>query len=637
MLSQFWTVVGLWSAVAFCAIGAVAVFSHPLMTILSAAPTRIRRNPFGAILGLSALCVLVAYGGSKPEPTPVPPPEPTVVEIPEAVEGLVYNGEEQTGVPAGEGYSITGNVAVEAGDYTAIATLVGTNSVWSDGTTAAQEIPWSIAESPEPPPPPPPEPEYVTGEPIDPITLEVAVDAKVKVSGLPSGLKFTAKAIMKKGSKTEVEIPANTIYGTPTKSGVAVATITVTPNGGKAEVSYRKFIFRRKGEPLVDVVWNPELGKVTGAGVYKPGKKVTLKAMAAKGHAFSGWYDEADVLVTQAASLSFDATAEDVRYEARFVTVEEDAASIKAAVDGVGLSPSTAYGKSVMCGVALRWPVAVSALSLPKVKVSGLPSGLKFTAKDIMKKGSKTEIEVPANTIYGAPKAASKPGKPSAVKLTVTTSGKSKVTYMITLTVEALPAWAVGTFDGNATMKVSAAGKVSGKAGKTALSATCFSAYENGVFSADMTFKDGKEVRTNKISVFAEDAAGWQAGRIVADDSQPFALDLVQNPWLRKELAGVVPTVRTKPAVTCDLGGDFTGVTLTIKAKGVVQAAGKLADGSKFSAKAQLILVHNKDYNGLVVLNGESVRLNLEIDENNVINGAKYVQSNDDQGNQIEK
>ena len=70
------------------------------------------------------------------------------VEAPAAAEGLVYNGEEQTGVAAGEGYTLSGTVsAKDAGEYEAVATLED-SYVWSDGTAADKRIKWSIAEKP---------------------------------------------------------------------------------------------------------------------------------------------------------------------------------------------------------------------------------------------------------------------------------------------------------------------------------------------------------------------------------------------------------------------------------------------------------------------------------------------------------
>ena len=58
-----------------------------------------------------------------------------------------YNGSSQTGVPAGEGYTISGNTGTNAGSYTATATLKP-GYVWSDGTTGAKKIPWKIAAAP---------------------------------------------------------------------------------------------------------------------------------------------------------------------------------------------------------------------------------------------------------------------------------------------------------------------------------------------------------------------------------------------------------------------------------------------------------------------------------------------------------
>lgn len=66
---------------------------------------------------------------------------------PTAKTGLIYNGEPQTGVEAGEGYTLEGNTATAAGNYTATATLAEGYDQWSDGTTEAKSIPWSIAKA----------------------------------------------------------------------------------------------------------------------------------------------------------------------------------------------------------------------------------------------------------------------------------------------------------------------------------------------------------------------------------------------------------------------------------------------------------------------------------------------------------
>ncbi len=72
-------------------------------------------------------------------------PEPEVIAVPTAASNLVYDGTEQTGVAAGEGYVLSGTyAATDAGDYTATATLAD-GYIWSDSTTEAKSINWSIA------------------------------------------------------------------------------------------------------------------------------------------------------------------------------------------------------------------------------------------------------------------------------------------------------------------------------------------------------------------------------------------------------------------------------------------------------------------------------------------------------------
>ena len=78
--------------------------------------------------------------------------DPVLVDAPAAVEGLVYTGFEQVGVPEGIGYLIVGNRATEVGTYTATATPRD-GFAWSpDGKTAPSNIVWTIAAPPEPDP-----------------------------------------------------------------------------------------------------------------------------------------------------------------------------------------------------------------------------------------------------------------------------------------------------------------------------------------------------------------------------------------------------------------------------------------------------------------------------------------------------
>ena len=80
---------------------------------------------------------------------------PASVTPPAAVTGLVYNGETQTGVvlPENALFTLTGNTAKNAGEYTATASLLSKqNYVWADGTSDDKQIAWSIARASVPPP-----------------------------------------------------------------------------------------------------------------------------------------------------------------------------------------------------------------------------------------------------------------------------------------------------------------------------------------------------------------------------------------------------------------------------------------------------------------------------------------------------
>lgn len=75
---------------------------------------------------------------------------PASVTPPAAVTGLVYNGETQTGVELPENalFTLTGNTAKNAGEYTATASLLSKqNYVWADGTSDDKQIAWSIAKA----------------------------------------------------------------------------------------------------------------------------------------------------------------------------------------------------------------------------------------------------------------------------------------------------------------------------------------------------------------------------------------------------------------------------------------------------------------------------------------------------------
>ena len=324
---------------------------------------------------------------------------------------------------------------------------------------------------------------------------------------------------------------------------------------------------------------------------------------------FIGWFTEPDGGTKVAATTQ---VAADVTYYAHWLAFAVNGETWAAA--------ETSMDTNILCGVALAWPVAASALSGAAVKVAGLPAGLKFTAKDIFRKGSKTEVEIPANTIYGAPTAASKVDKnkgvvPSEVKITVTTAGKSSVTYIMKLTVDPLPAWAMGNFEGYvsatrdgspchgvATMSVTSAGKVSGK---IALDGTNWTfkadSFAGGSvatnFAVDAVATAGKESRNILLNVasfpteYIPDSATARAEGSFGD----LSATLFRLPWADKGDADVKSYLSAHAGTyTCKVPygeNDEGEAKFTFDEKGVAKGSIVLPDGTKtrkaaFSASA---------------------------------------------------
>ena len=238
-------------------------------------------------------------------------------------------------------------------------------------------------------------------------------------SGLPTGLKFDAKKM--------------TITGTPTKSGVYwvqikaknasgyqwAENVRVTVSGGGTEAKEPK-LTRTSYYPLTVICAN-EGGTVSGTGVYAEGKKVSVKATPAKGYVFAGWHETANsekgtvnsVDGADYRSASLNVTVPETRYVfALFATKEDDADSLKVAVEDVTTEKDGT--------IALDLGACVASLSLPKLAVSGLPSGVKYDAKTLKLTGKATKPGVYTVTVKATNAAVTKATDASTTTFRIT-------------------------------------------------------------------------------------------------------------------------------------------------------------------------------------------------------------------------
>jgi hypothetical protein len=343
-------------------------------------------------------------------------------------------------------------------------------------------------------------------------------------------------------------------------------------------------------------------GSVSGAGLYPAGARVLLSPSPAAGYTLLRWEDG-----TQNPSRTFVMPGTNVVVAAWFGATTDIAPP---ALEEIG-------PQQAKVGVAYALDMGLQSDSFPSVAVSGLPSGLAYSAE--------------TRTISGVPRAAA-----SNALVTVTAKNANpqatRLTFM--LTVDPLPAWAVGTFSGSAvaadqtthtgivTLYVSSSGKVSGKFpfdGKTiTLSVDQFSyhddawtidKYHQPVYALWRTITLGtRELfvdviirkRYINLALGIEQATmgevEWGIYKFNFDGTISWlaGVRMYNSSLWRDPALYPVLTNRFVGYYTASLpGGAEYGsgyLTLTVDRYGNVKTAGKLADGTSVSQSGSLVI-----------------------------------------------
>jgi hypothetical protein len=247
-----------------------------------------------------------------------------------------------------------------------------------------------------------------------------------------------------------------------------------------------------------------------------------------------------------------------------------------------------------MVGVVFNLPLAITSDCLPTVTLTGLPTGLKYNAA--------------AKTITGVPLAA-------ATNKIVTinaknSAGKVSAPRTFTMTVDPLPLWAWGTFNGkclvgsndvgSATMTVTKVGKVTGKlsAGGSnyAFKATSYAAGSDpiGGFSFTTNAVAGKSIvpltlvvnppaATGPVFLSVADGSGVEMYRNVWKDADMLSAATNLNGYYTATLPDLTALTNASDA----FGSGYLAFTLT---SGAVKTAGKLGDGTAVSLSSTLLV-----------------------------------------------
>ena len=446
------------------------------------------------------------------------------------------------------------------------------------------------------------------------------------VSGLPTGLKFATKKITKKsGKKTVTVAEAYTVYGKTTKAGLFNITakkkngayyetlkfkVLVTPKyvdsyyfgslSDKASVAHEDYVeWYLEDDVASDGV---KVTKVTGLPTglkfaakntyaYTNPKKKTGKYLDQEAQTIVGTPTKAGMfVVTFTKNVKVGKTTKTKTAQILWTVT---ASSKKPEPD---FNPGEADIEDVSLGVKYADLLTFSAAKGSTVTASGLPAGMS------LKKAEDGTWSIVGNTT-----------KSGVFLVTVkAVLNGNTVTQRRAIRVNALPAWAKGTFPGHfvdsesnvagmGSLTVSSVGKISGKFvdnGKTwTYSATCFTQFDGASYSVPVTAKYSYKVKSGKKTVTKTDTRkftltvyeGSYGGEVnLVEDGGTAFFEGFQNLWTSKYKQvgrALFYTSSKKPykttTETWDVAGKACPLSLKITSTGVVTATLTFDTGKK--------------------------------------------------------
>ncbi len=363
-------------------------------------------------------------------------------------------------------------------------------------------------------------PELTVGDKVEKVGWLTGVGAGWTVTGLPTGLKYTAKALKKP------KVPANCVYGTVKKAGRFTITAKKKKGAFYETLKFKVLVWPKAVDAAVfgplavqssvayETLVNWDLkadvasvgGNVTKVTGLPPGLKFAAKttynkdsSVKQQGQTIFGTPTKAGTYVVT-FSKSVKSGKKTVTKTAQiFWTVTANATKPE-------LTFNTKGAKVVECSIGLKYDVGDKLLAFKQntfapdvtVTASGMPKGIKLVDQgggDYMFQGYATK----AGTYL--------------VTVKATVNGNT-VTQRIALKVNALPSYAKGSYNGYvetndkgdhdaftglATFSVTSAGKISGKftefGTNWTFSAACFEEAGNSIFYAPVTAKYAYKVK----------------------------------------------------------------------------------------------------------------------------------------------